>query len=87
MKYRISLLFLLVFAGLFLAGCTALSMGGTSLPERIQIDVQVATDEFLDGYDYYLDLSWVEEGDLQVVFTSKHSEAEDGTPFLVEFYN
>jgi len=35
-----------------------------------RISIYSATDELLAGYDEYLDLSWVEEGQMRLAFTS-----------------
>jgi len=82
MKTRIYLT-LLFLAGAFLLASAAyamLSISGTYAlrvpaappppPEGGQVSARLATDELLNGYRDYLDLSWVEEGDLRVAFTS-----------------
>ena len=74
MRHKILLLSLLVLAMLLTACGETYAMpsdGVIELPrEEIVISVQLATDVFLSGYNDYLDLSWFEDGDLRIAFTS-----------------
>ena len=75
MRKAMGLLFLVILALPLMAGCAALlSVDGTvaseAPPEELVISVQLATDEFLGAYEEYLDLSWFEEGDQRIAFTS-----------------
>ena len=82
-KVRVSLLFLVAFTMLSLTGCdelpfesaadgSVLELAAMSYVEvdGIQISIRIATDEYLAGYDEYLDLSWFEDGDLRLAFTA-----------------
>ena len=73
MKRRSLLFFLAGLVLLAAAGYAALSiMSDASDAETggVPVRISLATDAFLRGYGEYLDLSWFEEGDQRIAFSS-----------------
>ena len=80
MKQRsVALFLMIVLVMLLLIGCGttyALERGDSpemTFAEGVPIYVTLATDEFLNGFAEYLDLSFLEDGELQLVFASNGS--------------